>query len=796
MFKLLALRVLDGCDKHIRKCLKSNVYYYFCTDFRFEFTEKIYRRDKYSKSLPEYFFSIPTLNSSIPESAVSPVINVNAIVGKNGDGKSTIVELVVRMINDYVAKRQKQNIEFNEGRELLIVGDVNAELYLQLDSSIYKLLVTNEIHVVKKIANITEEYSFNIIDEEAPTDIFSSIYTFVSNYSHYAYNIFDFEREWNKPRKELSTEDEMNEACWLFHVFHKNDGYSTPISLHPYRKSGIIDINKEAKLSKQRLLYLFINSSNDENSFRNIIEGQKASALRLKEAKGIKLQDRSIIDHFKQYEKEDTSLSWIIDPIEVFAEDIKINPHRNEFELKKMKSKYFDVVSNVLKYVIDGEGCESPIEYQSYLLNAFEWLGDNFLSNSDYLRDSMEQSNITQYFDNIYDIWANIKCKNHHLYLPKEEDKTRYSVCRRYNIRQLARLRTIYDIAKLHQFDPELCFSQNELSPANKCRLYMIYKTISIFETYPEYTAIHKKYIKKDGMSSCIEYYMDELNELWDHLIHDKSHITRKYRQCQNYLSAHIANGNRDVYRLLATKNTKELKSHIDIPLDVLQSFYGKSDDLLEKLPPAIFETEILFDAGETDYIKMSDLSSGEKQILGTIGAIIYHLQNIDSSKTKVKYTSVNLMLEEIELYFHPEFQRKYVQRLIRQIHGADLQHIRNVNITFVTHSPFVLSDIPKCNVLFLKDGMPDYQMQENTFGANIHSLLKNGFFLPNLPMGEFAYQKTNQIFRILNEYLYKELDTEQIDLIKQEINLLGEPYLRGKLYELLNMRYHDIHQQ
>ena len=94
-----------------------------------------------------------------------------------------------------------------------------------------------------------------------------------------------------------------------------------------------------------------------------------------------------------------------------------------------------------------------------------------------------------------------------------------------------------------------------------------------------------------------------------------------------------------------------------------------------------------------------------------------------------------------------------------------------------------MLSDIPKSNVLFLKDGIPDYKMQENTFGANIHSLLKNGFFLPNLPMGEFAYQKINEIFRKLNDNQFNEEDIEEM---KQEISVIGEPYLKEQLLKLL----------
>ena len=111
------------------------------------------------------------------------------------------------------------------------------------------------------------------------------------------------------------------------------------------------------------------------------------------------------------------------------------------------------------------------------------------------------------------------------------------------------------------------------------------------------------------------------------------------------------------------------------------------------------------------------------------------------------------------------------------------LQTIKSVNILFVTHSPFILSDIPKCNVMFLQDGMVKNDMQENTFGSNIHSLLKNGFFLPNLPMGEFAYQKINHLFYLLNSGDFN--PKTDLDDIYQQILLVGEPFLRSQLLSL-----------
>lgn len=170
--------------------------------------------------------------------------------------------------------------------------------------------------------------------------------------------------------------------------------------------------------------------------------------------------------------------------------------------------------------------------------------------------------------------------------------------------------------------------------------------------------------------------------------------------------------------------------------------------------------------------------------MLNSISTYIYHLRNLNyhvGAEHAIEYSYVNLILEEVELYFHPEYQRQYVYRMIKQIEQAKLENIEGINIILVTHSPFVLSDIPKSNVLFLKGGLPVYVMQENTFGANIHALLQNGFFLEGAPMGEFAKEKINKMFERLHDNEYGE------DLF-EEIKLVSEPLLKTQLYQLYSL--------
>ena len=80
--------------------------------------------------------------------------------------------------------------------------------------------------------------------------------------------------------------------------------------------------------------------------------------------------------------------------------------------------------------------------------------------------------------------------------------------------------------------------------------------------------------------------------------------------------------------------------------------------------------------------------------------------------------------------------------------------------------------------------------MQEDTFGANIHGLLRNGFFLPSLPIGEFAFEKINTLFEIMNRFKIDRNDKEMAAEIYSYIMRVGEPYLREQLMSLYNMHY------
>lgn len=78
MFKIIAIRPLNGCRDSALKCLKIGQLYYLCNDYTI--TENgISMRDNYVRPLPKDFFS--------PGNESQLQVNIAAIVGMNGDGK-------------------------------------------------------------------------------------------------------------------------------------------------------------------------------------------------------------------------------------------------------------------------------------------------------------------------------------------------------------------------------------------------------------------------------------------------------------------------------------------------------------------------------------------------------------------------------------------------------------------------------------------------------------------------------------------------------------------------------------
>lgn len=182
--------------------------------------------------------------------------------------------------------------------------------------------------------------------------------------------------------------------------------------------------------------------------------------------------------------------------------------------------------------------------------------------------------------------------------------------------------------------------------------------------------------------------------------------------------------------------------------------------------------------------IRNFHISSGERALLNFMSRLYFSSQinKFIPNNDFIWNDSILLLIDEIDLYLHPEWQRQILQDLLKAIQEAFSQNF--VQIIVTSHSPIILSDIPQENSIFLqsKNGkIVQVKHDIQTFGANIYSLYKDAFFLTDgLAMGNFAKDMINSW---IEEIKAGNKDEDKIHMI---LDLIGEPIIRKRLVRMV----------
>jgi len=650
-FSITCLYVDSECDTHISKNLDSG-YYFFNEWCELRNGEVLISKARQPE--PKFFGSN---------------ISVQAIVGKNGSGKSSILELIYRMINNFalhLVKKQKRRA----AEVIYHIEGVYADLYFVKGNSLGRLMCRG-----KFIGFCFDDYKISFGDENHEFSSFTHyknlkkeeliniarmfFYSIVTNYSLQSFIDFDYKTERSGEFQGNGQSGVDSSAIWINSLFHKNDGYLTPIVLNPYRDNGTIDLRKEYNLTNSRLSSILIESNRNNRQF---IEGYQLNNIEYK------------------YE-----------PLIILK----------KFAYGKMKGANLDDFINTFLSV-------SKDSFASVILKEYGWEA-----------------------------------------------------------------------------------TPSQLEPHNIACIYLVYKTLSIASKYPSF----EKYERFGDVNRFNELVKEEdkkdLIELVSEIKKQKSHITLKIRQTLIYLRW--------------SYETSKNPPHLDFDFSYAEYIEGLNlskqlislDEITEHLPPPFFSFNIKLDKIEKEKHKPNEpilfqrMSSGERQFIYTMSTFVYHIKNILSiqQSNRVRYRSVNLILDEVELCFHPEYQRLFLNNLIRTIQRLKLNTHCSFNIIIATHSPFVLSDIPMSNILHLKNGsVQDKGLFKNPFGANINDILYQSFFLEKGFIGEFARTKILKTLGLLNKPL-DSIIAEKAN-IEECISFIGEPIIQNQLKTLYNEKF------
>lgn len=304
--------------------------------------------------------------------------------------------------------------------------------------------------------------------------------------------------------------------------------------------------------------------------------------------------------------------------------------------------------------------------------------------------------------------------------------------------------------------------------------LYLVYKILSIASKYPSYSDFEKWSLKLFDKTDLSFDEIESLSKLVAKIKRDKSHITIKVVQVLN------------VFKIIKEHGVEAIEKE-SIGIDEYHQLLGDSMvtgsselyKIMYALPPSFFLPTLTIknpDGGQP--IDIAKFSSGERQLLYTFSTYVYHIRNLLSiAKDRVAYRHISLILDEAEICFHPEYQRLFVSRLLYLIKSLHLNSHCAFSIIIATHSPFILSDIPRDNILFMDKGVAQKKTDfVKPLAANISDILFQSFFLKNGFIGEWARFKIDQLLK--RDLSWKELSPEE----RTFINEIGDEYLKKQV--------------
>lgn len=744
-FKLLAIRPLDGTAQELLKGLQKNYIYSFYSEYKY--LNKARKEILDSKEYHE--IESIKYTQTVPSNLYGENISISAIVGQNGSGKSSLLEIFYYFLFEY--SRTKGFLEHSDeikGKQF------HLEFYYLLDNEIHCIEWDDVNNFIKtRYQHNAENQAF---ERNYDTESFAKgynyqipIYNIVTNYSIYGLN------------------SNSEEDRWLNKLFIKNDGYQTPIVLNPFREDGNININREFELANSRLLKVFLSTSIESKDFNtsHLIKDISVNKLlfKLDIDKNLKLRVDDKIEMIENFVTNFESINNC--KINDFYKDLFTQfDKQNKFQKLNFSYDKLDLLAenNVLNTCMDLSNLYIFKKIVKIVYNYKNYKVFKPIFRIQEIGDLEFNFNLKTTFSNQY----------YKIFLTSKKGLNQTEILKHskgnFNL-EFDKLQIIEEaLLKYYYNFYDTTFINNAYSKYKRT----IPKKASIYESINSFLKGFNEFLISTEIKS--EY----ISLLLTKLSSDKSHVTLKLRQVLNMQESNFFNN----------LNVK-VKKNLSIADDKNIIYYAVNDDYLskdknleiEEIPNAFFEPIFMFNKEEIkESFELKYLSSGEQQLLHSTISISYHIDNLlsiieneeqiekeqDSDKSVLRtYKKINIILDEIELYYHPEYQRNYINNLVILLTQKKYETLR-FNVIFSTHSPFILSDIPSQNILKLENGEPRANDSINSFAANIYDLLNDEFFLKNGASGAYAQDFIN--------FLIDEIDTINPDTEKKIISQLN----------------------
>lgn len=755
-FRLVGIRPHTDCSTKFAKVLTKGRLYKFYEEFEFYKSEDetagdgdailFYKRNV--SAVPQDLYKVNNLN-----------VNISAVVGKNGSGKSTLIELILYSI-------YKLGTSFNEkGKTVLRPFFEEIVDKLEENQARIKAYETRTTDLKSSIIKLSDAEDLSTIKKNTIPEIEKK----VSALLKFDHKIKDLIAEKNKFKRQSAESIEE-------HKFIHNE---LKCSLY-FEINGVLFEYSTTEGFKQPQELDGLDKTEPDAVVRNLRSHILTDSL----SSGILYSFfYSIVLNYSHYGLNSNSLGYWITTLfhknDGYRTPAVINPMRtegiidvnNENELAKAR-----LLSNLLVEAFYARSTRNKIK----------------------LTDKQYVCKVRFTLDNAKKTVKKIKLGD----ISSHDKEEKFVISGPLNM-----LNIIQEILPLY-FDNSRDLTDlngyKKLPFADDVLNYLALKVSKVVKKYRQYDSVKKH-----------DSYFSYIREVLSGLKGDKSHVIFKIERALFYLrklkdkQGHaiwnkFSRNDFAEFDLFELLDWMEIKKETDLHL------------ILERIPPSIFTIDFILDShadvedrsreDSENLPKFSGLSSGEQQKIHIINGVVYHLNNIYSihnsnpDANRIKYHYVNVVFDEIELYFHPDLQKEFIYDLVANIKrlvyiNSDTERrIKGLNFIFATHSPFILSDIPVQNIVKLQfDEVLKTSVQlehgRQTFAANIHDLLANNFFFRDkIFIGNLADHYLKELIKRITGLKERgeHLSYEESLVLQRKAFLIGERFFREKLLEMI----------
>lgn len=165
--------------------------------------------------------------------------------------------------------------------------------------------------------------------------------------------------------------------------------------------------------------------------------------------------------------------------------------------------------------------------------------------------------------------------------------------------------------------------------------------------------------------------------------------------------------------------------------------------------------------------------SSGELNACNLLSAIQYEIKEAEREQKSVWF-----LCDEPDNAYHPQWKREAIKRIL----DACVSESSYVQLWVATHSPILLSDMPKQAAIFLKcehNGNGTLKTaalpESSPFAQQIYKVFQDAFFMEKGAIGVFAQDRIEEALSALDE-------ERKTDALERICDILDEPLLKGYL--------------